>query len=47
MGVLEPLTAVIVGVTVLGEQLTAQSTLGIGAVIIAVALLVSEKRPTR
>lgn len=47
MGVLEPLTAVIVGVTVLGEQLTAQSTLSIGAVIIAVALLVSEKRPTR
>lgn len=44
MGVMEPLTAVVVGVTVLGEYLTLSSVLGIGAIIIAVALLVSEKR---
>lgn len=44
MGVLEPLTAVVVGITLLGEQLTLSSALGIGAIIIAVVLLVSEKR---
>lgn len=47
MGVLEPLTAVLVGITVLGEELTLQSTLGIGAVLIAVALLVSEKQTSK
>ncbi|MDO5016880.1 MAG: DMT family transporter [Porphyromonas sp.] len=43
MGVLEPLTAVVVGVLVLGERLTLSNAVGMVAILAAVALLVSEK----
>lgn len=44
MGVMEPLTAVIIGVTVLGEVLSVVQTLGICVVLFAVYLLISDSR---
>lgn len=43
MGALEPLTAVIIGVTVFGETLTARLTLGILLILIAVILIIVGK----
>lgn len=44
MGVLEPLTAVIVGVVVLGEHLTPSSSLGIITILFAVAVQITSRR---
>lgn len=45
MGVMEPLTAVVVGVLVLGERITLTIGLGMGVILIAVWLLVTDKKP--
>lgn len=44
MGVLEPLTAVLVGVLILGESLSFFTTIGIGIVLIAVALQITSSK---
>ena len=43
MGAMEPLTAVIIGVTVFGEQLTTRSVIGIAMIVVAVTLAVARK----
>lgn len=40
LGALEPVTAVVIGVTVFGESLTVRSACGIGLIILAVSLVV-------
>jgi len=44
MGAMEPLTAVIIGVTVFGEQLTTRSVIGIVMIVVAVTLAVAKKK---
>ncbi len=43
MGAMEPLTAVVIGVTVFGEQLTTRSVVGIVMIVAAVTLAVARK----
>lgn len=43
MGALEPLTAVVIGVTVFGEQLTARLSVGIVLILLAVIIIVAGK----
>lgn len=43
MGALEPLTAVVIGVTVFGEQLTARLSVGIVLILLAVMIIVAGK----
>ncbi len=42
MGAMEPLTAVFIGVTIFGEQLTVRSVIGIAMIVIAVTLAVAK-----
>lgn len=44
MGAMEPLTAVIIGVTVFGEQLTLRSVIGIVMIVVAVTLAVAKTK---
>lgn len=44
MGVLEPLTAVLVGVLLLGESLSLTTTIGIGIILLAVALQIKSSK---
>lgn len=44
MGALEPLTAVVIGVTVFGEQFTARLALGIALILVAVLLNIAGQR---
>ncbi len=44
MGALEPLTAVVIGVTIFGELFTARLAAGIGLILLAVTLIVAGKR---
>lgn len=44
MGAMEPLTAVIIGVTVFGEQLTMRSVIGIVMIVAAVTLAVAKTK---
>ena len=44
MGAMEPLTAVIIGVTVCGEQLTTRSVIGIVMIVVAVTLAVAKTK---
>ncbi|MBR8731239.1 hypothetical protein IX339_000681 [Porphyromonas levii] len=44
MGVLEPVTAVLVGVLILGESLSFSTTIGIGIILIAVALQITSSK---
>ena len=43
MGALEPLTAVVIGVTIFGELFTARLAAGIGLILLAVTLIVAGK----
>lgn len=43
MGAMEPLTAVVIGVTVFGEQLTIRSVIGIVMIVVAVTLAVAKR----
>ena len=43
MGALEPVTAVIIGVTVFGEQLTLREIGGIVLIVVAVSFVVAKK----
>lgn len=43
MGALEPLTAVVIGVTIFGELFTARLATGIGLILLAVTLIVAGK----
>lgn len=42
-GALEPLTAVVIGVTIFGELFTARLAAGIGLILLAVTLIVAGK----
>ncbi len=44
MGVLEPLTAVLMGVLLLGESLSLSTTIGIGIILLAVALQITTSK---
>lgn len=44
LGALEPITAVIIGVTVFGEQLTTRSLIGIALIVVAVTVVIARKR---
>lgn len=44
IGAMEPLTAVIIGVTVFGEQLTTRSVIGIVMIVVAVTLAVAKTK---
>lgn len=44
MGVMEPLTAVVVGILVLGEKLSLSTGVGMGVILLAVWLLVTDKK---
>ena len=43
MGALEPLTAVVIGVTIFGELFTARLAAGIGLILLAVPTIVAGK----
>ena len=43
LGAMEPLTAVVIGVTVFGEQLTGRSVIGIVMIVVAVTLAIAKK----
>lgn len=47
LGAMEPITAVIVGLTLFGEHLTVRSCIGIALIVIAVTIVVARKQPTK
>lgn len=47
LGAMEPITAVIVGLTLFGEHLTIRSCIGIALIVIAVTIVVARKQPTK
>lgn len=47
LGAMEPITAVVVGMTLFGEHLTVRSCIGIALIVIAVTIVVARKQPTK
>lgn len=47
LGAMEPITAVIVGLTLFGEHLTVRSCIGIALIVIAVTIVVARKQPAK
>ncbi len=47
LGAMEPITAVVVGLTLFGEHLTVRSCIGIALIVIAVTIVVARKQPTK
>lgn len=47
LGAMEPITAVLVGLTLFGEHLTARSCVGIALIVIAVTIVVARKQPVK
>lgn len=47
LGAMEPITAVIVGLTLFGEHLTIRSCIGIALIVIAVTIVVARKQPAK
>lgn len=47
LGAMEPITAVVVGMTLFGEHLTVRSCIGIALIVIAVTIVVARKQPSK
>lgn len=47
LGAMEPITAVMVGLTLFGEHLTVRSCIGIALIVIAVTIVVARKQPAK
>ena len=47
LGAMEPITAVVVGMTLFGEHLTVRSCIGIALIVIAVTIVAARKQPTK
>lgn len=47
LGAMEPITAVVVGLTLFGEHLTVRSCIGIALIVIAVTIVVARKQPAK
>ena len=47
LGAMEPITAVVVGLTLFGEHLTVRSCIGIALIVIAVTIVVARKQPDK
>lgn len=47
LGAMEPITAVMVGLTLFGEHLTVRSCIGIALIVLAVTIVVARKQPVK